>query len=52
MTIAELYNVLEKYIDSGEATLNSGVYFMKERTRQGIPIIQEVNASKIDSDGD
>ena len=52
MTIAELYNVLEKYIDSGEATLNSGVYFMKERARKGIPIIQEVNASKIDSDGD
>lgn len=49
MTIEELYNVLEKAIDSGEATLDSGVYFqtwLSQRSR--IPISE----TEIDSDGD
>jgi hypothetical protein len=53
MTISELYNVLEKAIDSGEATLNSDVYFRycySQRSR--IPIIYPISESEIDSDGD
>lgn len=49
MTIEELYNVLEKAIDSGEATLDSGVYFSygySQRSR--IPISE----TEIDSEGD
>ena len=49
MTISELYNVLEKAIDSGEATLNSDVYFREGYSqRSRIPISE----SEIDSDGD
>lgn len=53
MTIAELYNALEKAIDSGEATLNSGVFFRygySQRSR--IPKIAPIADSEIDSDGD
>ena len=53
MTISELYNVLEKAIDSGEATLNSDVYFRygyKQKSR--IPIIDPISESEIDPDGD
>lgn len=53
MTIEELYNVLEKAIDSGEATLDSGVYFRygySQRSR--IPIIDPISETEIDSEGD
>jgi hypothetical protein len=53
MTIEELYNVLEKAIDSGEATLDSGVYFSygySQRSR--IPIIDPISETEIDSEGD
>ncbi len=53
MTIAELYNVLEKAIDSGEATLNSDVYFRRGYSQKSrIPIIDPIAESEIDSDGD
>lgn len=53
MTIAELYNVLEKAIDSGEATLNSDVYFRHGHSQMSrIPIIDPVSETEIDSDGD
>lgn len=53
MTIEELYNVLEKAIDSGEASLNSDVYFRHGYSqRSKIPIIDPISESEIDSDGD
>lgn len=53
MTISELYNVLEKAIDSGEATLNSDVYFRRGYPQKSrIPIIYPISESEIDSDGD
>ena len=53
MTIEELYNVLEKAIDSGEATLNSDVYFRHGYSqRSRIPIIDPIHETEIDSDGD
>ncbi len=53
MTVGELYNVLKKAIDSGEATLNSGVYFKHGYSqRSRIPIIDPISESEIDSDGD
>lgn len=53
MTIEELYNVLEKAIDSGEATLDSGVYFRygySQRSRTSI--IDPISETEIDSEGD
>lgn len=53
MTIEELYNVLEKAIDSGEATLNSGVYFSHGKSQKlRIPIIEPICETEIDPDGD
>lgn len=53
MTISELYNVLEKAIDSGEATLNSDVYFRRVYSQKSrIPIIYPISESEIDTDGD
>lgn len=53
MTIAELYNVLEKAIDSGESTLDSGVYFRHGYSQMSrIPIIDPISETEIDSDGD
>lgn len=51
MTVAELYNVLEKAIDSGDATLNSNIYFMKGLLHYA-PDIEPINFSKVDSEGD
>lgn len=53
MTIVELYNVLEKAIDSGEATLDSGVYFRHGYSqRSRIAIIAPISETEIDSEGD
>ena len=50
MTIAELYNVLEKAIDSGEATLDSGVYFRCGYSQRSI--FDPISETEIDSEGD
>lgn len=48
-----MYNVLEKAIDSGKATLNSDVYFRHGYSqRSRIPIIDPISETEIDSDGD
>ena len=53
MTIEELYNVLEKAIDSGEATLDSDVYFRHGYSqRSRIPKIDPISETEIDSEGD
>lgn len=53
MTIEELYNILEKAIDSGRATLTSDVYVMRDYPQKSrLPIIDYVRDAEIDSDGD
>lgn len=51
MTIAELYNVLEKAIDSGKATIYSGSFYLCRRL-DGKYVLYNIDEVTIDSDGD
>ena len=51
MTIVELYNTLEKAIDSGKSTVESRVYFTR-KLHDNSNIAEPVELAIIDSDGD
>lgn len=51
MTIADMYNALEKAIDSGKATMDSGAFYLYRRL-DGKYVLDNIDEITIDSDGD